>query len=103
MSTGGCESVTFQVQGKRFFVAFLVLTLEGCDVVLGVQWLKTLGPIVWVFMKMSMEFQIMGSRTVLQGLCIGDTSVKDGSSFCKPSFAGKKAWVLQIVYETETQ
>lgn len=34
------------------------LPLEGCDAVLGAQWLRTLGPIVWDFSKLHMKFQI---------------------------------------------
>lgn len=35
-----------------FNVSFHLLPLGGCDVVLGVKWLRTLGPIVWDFMQM---------------------------------------------------
>lgn len=35
----------FKIQGSRFSVPFHVLALGGCDVVLRVQWLRTLGSI----------------------------------------------------------
>lgn len=34
-----------------------LLTLEGCDVVLGVDWLGTLGPILWDFINLAMKFK----------------------------------------------
>lgn len=41
-----CELIKWETQGLVQFTGFLVLPLNGCDLVLGVQWLKTLGPIV---------------------------------------------------------
>ena len=35
---------------------FFVLPLRICDVVLGVQWLITLGPILWDFQHLTMKF-----------------------------------------------
>jgi hypothetical protein len=32
------------------------LPLEGFDVILGVQWLKSLGPIAWDFVALSMAY-----------------------------------------------
>jgi hypothetical protein len=46
----------------------MFLTLGGCDIVLGVQWLSTLGPILWDFVKLHMEFNLLDFRHVLQGI-----------------------------------
>ena len=35
--------------------------------VLGVQWLKTLGEIKWDFKKLRMEFEVHGKKHVLRG------------------------------------
>ena len=43
----------------------LVLPLGGCDIALGIQWLRTLGPILWDFEKLTMEFWHQGSKVVL--------------------------------------
>ena len=50
LSEGKCTYVCLILQGNTFCSEFFVLTLGGCDVVLGVQWLRTLGPIVWDFL-----------------------------------------------------
>lgn len=39
---GGRASVGIQIQGTAFTVAFFTLSLGGCDVALGVQWLLSL-------------------------------------------------------------
>lgn len=42
---GVCHGVTISIQGNKFVVDFNVLHLGGCAVVLGTQWLSTLGEI----------------------------------------------------------
>ena len=46
---GECKDLLIKMQGKYFLVDLPVLTLGGCDVVLGTQWLSTLGLISWDF------------------------------------------------------
>ena len=46
---GECKDLLIKMQGKYFLVDLHVLTLGGCDVVLGTQWLSTLGLISWDF------------------------------------------------------
>ena len=41
------------------------LPLGGCDVVLGAQWLRTLGPILWDFAELWMQFSINGTKHTL--------------------------------------
>ena len=43
---GVCHGVTISIQGYKFVVDFNVLHLGGCAVVLGTQWLCTLGEII---------------------------------------------------------
>lgn len=42
---GACFDVQLRIQGSCFGVDLNVLSLRGCDVVLGTQWLYSLGPI----------------------------------------------------------
>ena len=42
--------------------------LGGCDVVLGAQWFRTLGPILWDFVEIWMQFSINGTKHTLRGL-----------------------------------
>lgn len=39
-SEGKCPAMSMKVQGNNFCTEFYVLTLGGCDLVLGIQWLR---------------------------------------------------------------
>ncbi|XP_061359120.1 uncharacterized protein LOC133303256 [Gastrolobium bilobum] len=62
-----CQSVPLDIQGHRFSVDLFVLELQGADMVFGVQWLSTLGPIVTDYQKLTMGFVFQGVHVVLQG------------------------------------
>lgn len=57
VTSPGMSAVTpVDIQGELFHLECYALPLDGFDVVLGVQWLKTLGPIIWDFVALSMAF-----------------------------------------------
>ncbi|XP_016707913.1 uncharacterized protein [Gossypium hirsutum] len=68
---GLCKEVTWEVQNHKFTTDFIVLALKGCDMVLGVQWLLTLGDIMWNFGSLTMQFNVVGESCVLQGIAPG--------------------------------
>ncbi|KAF5468849.1 hypothetical protein F2P56_012962 [Juglans regia] len=74
LTQGKCDQLV-TIQGTKFLVPFHVLTLGGCNIVLGVQWLKTLGSIQWNFIDMSMQFEVDGKKLILQGLMSHFSSV----------------------------
>ncbi|XP_059277948.1 uncharacterized protein LOC132032198 [Lycium ferocissimum] len=59
--------VIWLLQGAEFAVDFLLLPLGSCEVVLGVQWLLTLGDIKMNFNKLTMEFWYKGKKHLLRG------------------------------------
>ena len=63
-----CLALHWEVQGFHQVTDFLVLPLQGCDLVLGIQWLKTLGPIMWNFETLTMQFQTGNNMVLLKGL-----------------------------------
>ncbi|XP_026452183.1 uncharacterized protein LOC113352590 [Papaver somniferum] len=64
---GSCPSVPIQLPSFRFSADFHLLDISGCDAVLGVQWLRTLGPIEWDFARLSMQFTVNGKTVSLLG------------------------------------
>ena len=51
-----CHEVVVHIQSHTFLVDFHVLPICGADVVLGVQWLKSLGPILIDYATLTMKF-----------------------------------------------
>lgn len=65
---GKVDKLQWDFQETSFVADFMVIPLIGCDVVLGVQWLETLGPITWDFKKLTMKFDWAQRRVVLNGI-----------------------------------
>jgi hypothetical protein len=57
-----------KIQGSSFHIDLFILPLVGCDAILRIQWLRTLGPILWDFSMLWIEFQHEGATCILQGL-----------------------------------
>ena len=80
-SKGKCNAVSIKLGGFVTHVDFYILPLEGYEAVLGTQWLRTLGEILWNFSKMTMRFNISGKEILLKGLTrpkdkvVADTSL----------------------------
>ncbi|XP_070022382.1 uncharacterized protein [Nicotiana sylvestris] len=61
-----CKKLVWKMQGVSFDSDMLVLPIGDCSMVLGIQWLITLGDIMWNFKKLRMEFSIMGHKVSLR-------------------------------------
>ena len=62
-----CTAVQVHIQQHSFTIDFHVLPLCRVDVVLGVQWLKTLGPVLTDYDALTMKFIAGGKLIELQG------------------------------------
>lgn len=56
------------MQGSEFVADMWVLPLQGYDVILGIQWLKTLGEFKWDLNKHTLKFSRHNKEFVLQGI-----------------------------------
>ncbi|KAJ4809119.1 polyprotein [Rhynchospora pubera] len=65
--TAYCQAVSIYIQSYLFTTDLFILDLEGSDVVLGVQWLETLGPILTDWSQLTMDFTHNGKSIHLQG------------------------------------
>jgi hypothetical protein len=66
--TGRCFGLSLSLQGITIRADFFVLPVAACQVVLGVQWLETLGPIKTDYKKLRMSFKQSGRTHVLHGI-----------------------------------
>lgn len=62
-----CMGFAVHVQGRMFTVDLHVLPLCGVDIVLGVQWLKSLGPVLIDYNDLTMKFVHEGKLIELKG------------------------------------
>jgi hypothetical protein len=46
---GVCSALPFTINDEQFCIDFLIIALEGYEMALGCNWLRTLGPIIWDF------------------------------------------------------
>ncbi|KAH9699581.1 hypothetical protein KPL71_024420 [Citrus sinensis] len=54
---GQCQRLTLTVQGHLITADYYILPVAACQLVLGVQWLETLGPIETDYKKLTMTFR----------------------------------------------
>ncbi|GJX69778.1 retrotransposable element Tf2 [Tanacetum coccineum] len=57
----------WSIQGYQFKTGVMLLPLGGCEMVLGIQWLSTLGNIQWNFHDLVMRFVYEGQKVCLKG------------------------------------
>nr|XP_027126014.1 uncharacterized protein LOC113742375 [Coffea arabica] len=63
-----CKDFTWKMQKQEFKADLLMLPVGGCELVLGMQWLTTLGDVKWNFGELRMEFMQAGHKVVLRGI-----------------------------------
>ena len=57
----------WSIQGQMFQTDVMLLPLGGCEMVLGIQWLSTLGTVRWNFKDLVMKFVYEGKKVCLRG------------------------------------
>ena len=62
-----CRQFVWKMQGQVFEAEVLALPLDKYDLVLGIQWLRELGDIVWNFKTLQMKFCTGEKEVTLQG------------------------------------
>ena len=70
-----CSPFSWKMQGYDFTTETRTLALGCSDLVLGVQWQSTLGPILWDFLNLQMEFNFKGLKHVLRGTTPNNSKV----------------------------
>ncbi|XP_013614992.1 PREDICTED: uncharacterized protein LOC106321225 [Brassica oleracea var. oleracea] len=77
--TGRCKPLELTLQGCKITSTFLPLELGSVDVILGIQWLETLGNMKVNWKWQILRFKVEGKKYLLQGdprLCCSQISAK---------------------------
>jgi hypothetical protein len=69
-SEGRCVGAQVCINDAEFFLEFFLLPMEGCEAVLGAQWLRMLGQIMWDFANLYMKFTWKGKDMELWGMSV---------------------------------
>lgn len=64
---GRCFDVPLSIQGFYNSTSFFLLPIHGVGLVLGVEWLSTIGPVTFDFSVSSMSFTLDEALILLQG------------------------------------
>jgi len=72
---GRCENVKLQMGDYQLKTHMFSIHMGGCDIVLGAEWLRTLGPIKMDFQELYMSFKQNNSTHNLCGLQAGAPSI----------------------------
>jgi hypothetical protein len=74
MKCGGhCENVCLQIGDYHLKSHMFSIDMGGCDIVLGADSLRTLGPIPMDFKELTMQFDQEGHQYKFQGIIVGST------------------------------
>ena len=90
-----CRQLTWNMQEKEFQADLRLIPLVGCNMVLGIQWLVELGPILWDFKNLRMEFMVKGRKFMLRGATTSPIKLVSGKQIQKD--------LRQISYASTTQ
>lgn len=103
VSTYKCSEFSWRMQGYTFTSEIRTLQLDCCDLVLGVQWLITLGPILWDFTNLKMEFNLGKTKHLLRGITKSGCKVIKGNNLNKLLAQEAQIAFLQLLPTEEKQ
>jgi hypothetical protein len=76
MKCGGCcENVCLQIGDYHLKSHMFAIDMGGCDIVLGADWLSTLGTILMDFKEITMQFNQEGQQYKFQGITVSSLEI----------------------------
>ena len=72
---GCCENFKLQMEDYHLKTHMFVIEMCGCDIVLGVEWFRTLGHITMDFQELYMSFKQNDHIHTLRGLQVGAPTI----------------------------
>jgi hypothetical protein len=101
---GCCENVSLQISDYHLKSHMFSIDMGGCDIVLGVDWLRNLGPILMDFKALTMQFDQKVHQYKFQGITVGSSEVISSHRMEKLLKKGHSSVIAQLhaIQETET-
>ncbi|XP_010424225.1 PREDICTED: uncharacterized protein LOC104709283 [Camelina sativa] len=81
--SGVVNNFQWKLQNTTFAANFMLIPLGGVDVVLGIQWLQTLGVISWELKELEMSIKYGKQQVMLHGIKPGSVRAMKASKFKK--------------------
>ncbi|KAJ7954398.1 Ty3/gypsy retrotransposon protein [Quillaja saponaria] len=95
-----CRQLPWSLSGAKFFADFLVMPLGSYGMVLGIQWLSTLGDIRWNFQKLTMNFTWQQQNIMLQGYFNSIVLMADGKRTAMNLASKDSCMLIQVMERT---
>jgi hypothetical protein len=105
MKCGGCcENVHLQIGDYHLNSHMFAIDMDGCDILLGAYWLRTLGPILMDFKALTMQFDQEGHQYKFQGIIVVSPEVISSHRMEKMIKKGHSGVISQLhaIQATET-
>lgn len=97
---GTCLQVPLRLDDATFNVDLMLLPIYGADLVLGVQWMASLGPIIFDYNNLWMEFTMGDTRIQFQGVRQPAFNYITTSGLMKQNPLGDPIQYFHLVMET---
>jgi hypothetical protein len=103
MKCGGrCENVCLQIGDYHLKYHMFSIDMGGCDIVLGANWLRLLGPILMDFKALTMQFDQEGHQYKFQGITTSSLEVISSHRMEKMLKKGHSSVISQLHAIQET-
>jgi hypothetical protein len=105
MKCGGhCENVCLQICDYHLKSHMFAIDMGSCDIVLGADWLRTLGLILMDFKELTMQFDQKGQKYKFQGITVGSPEIISSHRMEKLLKKGHSGVISQLhaIHATET-
>lgn len=99
---GTCSAVTLSCQGTKIVVDFLLLPMGGCQVVLGVQWLRELDDIIFNFKKLQIKFTLHNKVVLWQGIQVKEPQFVSAHAISKDLTSHCFSFMLRMTHSVTT-
>jgi hypothetical protein len=75
MKYGGIVKMCLQIGQYNMKSHMFSIDMSGCDIMLGVKWLRNIGPILMDFKELTMQFNHEGQQYNFQGITKGSPEI----------------------------